>query len=241
MRDGQRSAGQYDAMAVAYAADNAVSAYNAYYERPATISLLGDVDGRRVLEVGCGAGPLTEWLVDQGALVTALDVSPAMVQLAQDRLGGRATFLMADAADRLPFAPNATFDLVVASLVLHYVRDWECPLSEFRRMLTPRGAVVFSTHHPTMDGALHSPDDYFAVKQVTETWSKGSGDFDVTFWRRPLTAMTSAIASAGFVIEHLIEPQPSGALRERDPDAYELLSTKPRFLLFRLRPRLHDP
>ncbi len=189
-----------------------------------------------MLDVGCGAGPLTSWLVDQGAVVTALDVSPAMLQLAKRRVGDRAAFLVADLAHPLAFAPGTTFDLVVASLVLHYVEDWFAPLSEFRRMMSRDGAVVFSTHHPTMDWQLHCPDDYFAVKQVTETWSKGSRDFQVTFWRRPLTAMTEVIAAAGFVIERLIEPEPRRELRDRDPAAYALLSTAPRFLFFRLRP-----
>lgn len=233
--DGDRSARQYDAMAGAYAADNAESAYNAYYERPATLSLLGDVAGRRVLDAGCGAGPLTAWMVDHGAVVTAMDVSAAMVRLARDRVGDRATFVVADLHQPLSFAADASFDLVVASLVLHYVRDWERVLREFRRVLSPAGSVVFSTHHPSMDWALHSPDDYFAVKQVTEVWSKGSGEFEVTFWRRPLTAMTEAVASAGFLIEQLVEPEPSPELRARDPDAYELLCTRPQFLFFRLR------
>ncbi len=231
-----RSARQYDVMAVDYAADNAESAFNAHYERPAMISLVGEVEGRRVLEVGCGAGPLTAWLIDHGAVVTAMDVSPAMMRLARERVGDRATFLIADLAQPLSFATDTTFDLVVASLVLHYVRSWEAPLREFRRVLKPDGAVLFSTHHPTMDWPLHCPDDYFAVKQVTETWLKGSREFEVTFWRRPLTAMTEAIASAGFVIERLIEPKPSPELRDRDQEAYELLCTKPQFLLFGLRP-----
>ncbi len=236
MRDAERSARQYDVMAVDYAADNAESAFNAHYERPAMISLVGEVEGRRVLEVGCGAGPLTAWLIDHGAVVTAMDVSPAMMRLARERVGDRATFLIADLAQPLSFATDTTFDLVVASLVLHYVRSWEAPLREFRRVLKPDGAVLFSTHHPTMDWPLHCPDDYFAVKQVTETWLKGSREFEVTFWRRPLTAMTEAIASAGFVIERLIEPKPSPELRDRDQEAYELLCTKPQFLLFGLRP-----
>lgn len=232
VRDGQQSAHQYDAMAQWYSAANEDSAYNAYYERPAMIAMLGSVTGWRLLEVGCGAGPLTSWLVDHGATVTAMDVSSEMLRLASQRVGDRAAFIVADAADPLPFASKGSFDLVVASLVLHYIEDWEPVLREFRRILKPKGAIVFSTHHPAMDWE-HSPDDYFAVKRVTEVWRKLDRDFEVTFWRRPLTAMTEAISSSGLVIERLIEPRPVPELRERDPDAYEDITTRPRFLFFR--------
>ena len=60
--DAERTAREYDAMAVEYAADNAGGAYNAFYERPATISLLGDVQGCHVLDAGCGSGELTRFL-----------------------------------------------------------------------------------------------------------------------------------------------------------------------------------
>ena len=86
MDDSLRSAAEYDAMAEAYAADNLDSPFNAYYERPATKTLLGEVSAKRVLEVGCGAGPLTEWLADQGATVTAIDVRTEMVRLARARI-----------------------------------------------------------------------------------------------------------------------------------------------------------
>lgn len=72
----------------------------------------------------------------------------------------------------------------MASLVLHYVADWAAVLTEFHRVLTPDGAVVFSTHHPAKDWQLDSPEDYFAVKQVTEAWDRGGKPFEVTFWRR---------------------------------------------------------
>ncbi len=229
------SARQYDAMAAAYAADNADSPYNAYYERPATIALLGDVGGRRVLEAGCGPGYLTALLASRGAVVTAFDVSPAMVGLARQAVGDRAEVLAADLSEPLSFASVGHFDLVVASLVMHYVRDWEPVLREFRRTLGPDGAVVFSTHHPAMDWQLHAAADYFAVEQVTETWHKGPDQFEVSFWRRPSTAMCEAIASAGFVIERLAEPAPQPELARRDPAAYLTISTQPRFLFFRLR------
>ncbi len=223
-------------MAEAYASDNVDSPFNAYYERPATQLLLGDVTGKRVLEVGCGAGPLTEWLVNEGASVTAMDVSPRMVGMAKARLGNRARILTGDLTAPLTFASDAGFDLVVASLVLHYLRDWIGPLRELRRVLIADGALVFSTHHPTMDAQIHSPEDYFATKQLTEIWTKGTGTFEVTFWRRPLTAMTEAIEAAGFLIERLVEPMPDSELAQRDSASYQLLTTLPRFLFFRLVP-----
>ena len=154
--DAERTAREYDAMAVEYAADNAGGAYNAFYERPATISLLGDMQGCRVLDAGCGSGELTAWLVDHGAIVTAFDVSPGMTDLARQRAGGRANVFVADLSQPLWFAGTGEFDVVVASLVMHYLRDWRAPFAEFRRILAPRGVVVFSTHHPTSPASSSS-------------------------------------------------------------------------------------
>jgi SAM-dependent methyltransferase len=132
------------------------------------------------------------------------------------------------------FAEDEAFDLVVASLVLHYVRDWKGVLGEFRRVLKHDGRIVVSTHHPAMDWQLHSSEDYFSFKQVTETWAKGSGQFEVTFWRRPLTTMCDDIAAADLLIERLVEPAPLPELAEIEPGAFDLLSSAPRFLFFRL-------
>lgn len=235
--DGPRSAAEYDAMAREYRDHNASSGANAYYERPATMALLGDVAGCRVLEAGCGAGPLTVWLVEAGADVTAFDVSPAMLELARERVGNRADLRVADLSQPLNFVSDSSVDLVVASLVLHYVRDWEATLSEFHRVLRPSGSVVFSTHHPAWDWRNHCPDNYFSILQVSEVWVP---PHPVTFWRRPLSAMTAAIAAAGFVIERLVEAKPLDELAERDPDAHRELSTGPFFLHMRLRPLQHD-
>jgi SAM-dependent methyltransferase len=221
-------------MSVVYRDGNNQGSFNAYYERPATISLLGNVGGLRVLDAGCGPGALTEWLVGHGAEVTAVDVSPEMVRIAQERVGDRARVQVADLAGPLPLETDSV-DVVVASLAMHYVADWDVPLGEFHRVLAPDGAVVFSTHHPAMDWQLHSPDDYFAVRQVSERWSLGTGGgFDVTFWRRPLTAITESVYHAGFLIERLVEPAPVPELADVDADDYHRLRTSPAFLFFRL-------
>jgi ubiquinone/menaquinone biosynthesis C-methylase UbiE len=231
--DGATAAAEYDAMAAAYDAHNQTSAANAYYERPATIALLGDVRGQRVLEVGCGSGRLTQWLVDRGASVVAFDISAGMLAIARGRVGDRAELHRAHLGEPLDFVDDDSIDLVVASLVMHYVRDWKPPLCEFRRVVRDSGAAVISIHHPAWDWRNHCPEDYFAFLQVSEVWVP---PHPVTFWRRPLTMVTQAIAVGGFVIERMEEAQPDPALAEIDPDAYRELMTSPFFLHLRLRP-----
>lgn len=235
--DGTRAAEQYNAMATEYSADNDDGVFNSLYERPAMLRMLGDVAGLRVLDVGCGAGQLTSALIDRGATVTGVDVSQGMVDIARERYGDSAEFEVADLSDPLNFE-TGQFDLVVASLVMHYLEDWVPVLGEIRRILTPAGALVFSTHHPTMDWKLHSRDDYFAKKQSTETWTKGGRPFEVTTWRRPLRSISEEIRLAGFVIEALDEPAPSGQLADREPATNEYLMTHPHFLFIKAVPNL---
>ena len=91
-----------------------------------------------MLELGCGAGDLSVELVRRGAELTALDVSPAMVELARDRVD--ATFLVAP-AERTGL-PDEAFDLAVGKWVLHHV-DVPAAAAELRRVLRPGGRAVF--------------------------------------------------------------------------------------------------
>lgn len=231
--DSRRTADEYNAMAEEYDAHNARSGANQFYERPATQQLIGNPTGLHVLEVGCGSGRLTAWLVDGGAHVTACDVSERLLEIAERRVGDRAEFHVTDIVQPLSFIPNNSIDLIVASLVMHYIRDWTVPLSEFHRILRPTGAVVMSIHHPSWDWRNHCPDDYFAFIQVSEVWVK---PHPVTFWRRPLGMVTEAIADAGFVIERAVEARPQPELETIDTAAFQQLMRVPFLLHLRLRP-----
>ncbi len=91
-----------------------------------------------VLDAGCGAGSLIAALHAKGATVTGFDASPAMIELARQRLGDDATLHVADLSQPLPFTDSA-FDDVVASLVLHYLQDWAAPLAGAAARLEARG------------------------------------------------------------------------------------------------------
>ncbi len=161
----------YDAMAADYVAEVERSPYLTLYEQPALRGLLPPVRGRRVLDAGCGAGRNAVWLVEQGAEVVGLDASPEMLRRARERVPA-ATLSVADLSAPLELE-TATFDLAVASLVLHYLRDWVPTLRELRRVLRPDGALVLSTHHPERALELSPTGDYFATELVVDRWSLG--------------------------------------------------------------------
>src|ERR1700741_4608687 len=114
----------YEQLAEAYAALVDTKPHNAYYERPATLSLLPDVAGLHVLDAGCGPGVYTEWLLGRGARVVAFDASPRMVALARARVGDRARIHEGAAEGELGFVEDDAFDLVLSPLVLDCVGDW---------------------------------------------------------------------------------------------------------------------
>ncbi|MCM5557295.1 class I SAM-dependent methyltransferase [Pleomorphomonas sp. JP5] len=221
----------YDAFAAAYDADNETNAWNAHYERPAILSLAGDVHGLRVLDAGCGGGAHAAILVERGAHLTGIDASAGLLEIAERRLDGRAHLLVGDLNEPLPFA-DGSFDLVVASLVMHYLPDWSCPLSEFHRLLSPNGRFVFSTHHPFMDHQLAGHENYFETYSFSDTWQRGGKTMTMRFWHRPLHAMFDALKTAGFRVETVREPQPDPRARDLSPDAYKSLTTEPRFIFF---------
>lgn len=231
----------YDRFAEAYSAEAEDSLVNAYYERPGMLALAGDVAGRRILDAGCGSGPLSAALRDRGAVVTGIDASAGMVALAKRRLGDDVALHVVDLRDPLPFADGA-FDDVVASLVLHYLEDWGPTLAELRRVLRPGGRLIASVDHPFVAYTIQDPrpwrrsrrrrPDYFATTSYSFEWTLNGQSVPMRFWRKPLHAMTDAFTTAGFRLAVISEPQPDPAARELFPDSFHDLSTKPGFLFF---------
>lgn len=222
----------YDEMAQAFEAHALDGAYNAHYDRPAVLALVGDVVGCRILDAGCGPGLYARELIARGAEVVAVDGSQPMIELARQRLGPSAEIQHADLNERLPF-DDEQFDLVVCALVIHHLNDRGGVLREFFRVLQPGGHVVLSTQHPTTDW-LRKGGSYFDIQQEEDIWKRDDRSYIVRFWREPLTSLCAAIAEAGFLIARLVEPIPAETMRDRWPDDWEKLNREPSFLVLRL-------
>lgn len=221
----------WDDFADEYEAHAEHGVYNALYDRPAVLGLLGDVAGKDVLDVGCGPGLYTQELVRRGARLVALDQGERMVELAKARVGSGAEVRVHDLNQPLDWLDGETFDLAVMALVIHHLDDRISVLREIHRVLRRGGSLVVSTHHP-MDDWLRLGGRYFEVTAVEERWKEGR--WAVRYWRMPLTQICDEFTEAGFLIERLLEPRPDSRLKEADPERHDKLDRSPGFIAFRL-------
>ena len=222
----------YEVLAEAYAARIDTKPHNAYYDRPATLSLLPDVRGKRVLDAGCGPGAYAQWLVEHGAEVVAVDVSPKMVGFARKRLGDRATILRADFGQPLDL-PDASFDGVLSALALDYVPDWHAVFRQFHRLLRSSGWLVLSVGHPFADFVRHNEGNYFDTELVEEEWRGFGTPARVRVYRRPLQELLNPLLEAGFRLDRVLEPRPTEEFRQAAPEDYEELIRQPGFICVR--------
>ena len=218
----------YDDFAESFAAHAEHSAYNAHYDRPAVLGLLGDVAGCRILDIGCGSGLYVAELAERGAHVIGFDGSATLVQHARQRVGGAADLRVHDVRHPLEWLSHESIDRAVMALVLHHLDDPVPALREVHRVLRPGGRLVVSTVHPVADWRQVG-GSYFTDEMIDDTWNAG---WKVRFRRAPLTTWCAEFRGAGFLIERLVEPLPAESMKDRFPDTYDHLSVEPFFIVF---------
>jgi len=207
--------------------------YCADLEFPAMTELVPNTEGKRVLDAGCGCGRYTEWLIERGAHVVAVDKSSEMVEQARQRTTGQAEVRRTDIGTSFDFADDSAFDGIVSGLSLHYVENWRQTFTEFARILRPGGFLAFSTHHPLDDYIAFEAENYFDTERERMIWSASGDETAVPFYRRPFSAVINPLIETGFRLDELVEPKPKETFGEKKPESYEKRLRYPTFLCVR--------
>jgi SAM-dependent methyltransferase len=186
----------------------------------ADLRLCGDVGGRRVLDLGCGAGENAITMARLGAHVIAIDVSPAQLALGRrlaDAAEVRVEWHESDAAD-LAFLRADSIDLAFSAGAVHEIEDFDRLLRQVHRVLRPGAAFVFSHDHPMRlavgrDGTgpgvlplgrLEVRRSYFDLSPIITT----RDDEAIEVWPRAIADVFSALHRAGYRVDVLLEPEP---------------------------------
>jgi ubiquinone/menaquinone biosynthesis C-methylase UbiE/ADP-ribose pyrophosphatase YjhB (NUDIX family) len=206
----------WNQISAAYQAEHRLSTDAAHYgprmPTEADLRLLGDVEGKCILEIGCGGGLCSIAFAKEGAIATGIDFSSAQIAFARDlaaREGVAVDFQEGDITT-LPGVRNASQDAVFSSYALQYVEDIETCLAEVHRVLVHDGVFVFSTDHPARqmlgeDDPLRVARAYWDGYEEFE-WRPGSGIW-MRAWVRTVEEWFSLLRGAGFQVDRILEPR----------------------------------
>ena len=213
--------------------------YRDLFTFPAFLEALPSIDGKDVIDFGCGEGTNTRDFAQQGARLTGIDISSQMIGHARQ----------AEEADPLDIGyhiasysdhcglPDQSFDAVVSTMALMDGPDLEGAMREAFRLLRPNGFLHFSVLHPCFitpglgwekdaEGRTTSlrVARYFDKTSFLERWRFGDRPkdedvmpFAIPRFPRTMSDYLNAVASAGFVISRIDEPRPTSKACEAVP------------------------
>jgi SAM-dependent methyltransferase len=181
----------------------------------ADVHLLGDVAGRRVLEVGCGAGQCARWLLAQGADVVGVDLSHRQLQHSRriDEATGLSVPVVCATATAMPLA-DRSFDVACSAFgALPFIGDAVLAMREVARVLRRGGRWVFAVTHPVRWMFRDDPGptgmavmrSYFDHAPYVERDDRGRPAY--VEHHHTLGDWVRAAVAAGFVVEDLVEPE----------------------------------
>lgn len=199
--------------------------YRNFLLMPRALSMLGDVRGLRVLDLGCGDGGYARELAHRGANVTGIDGSARLIEIAGERtvaagLKVRYRCANASALAQADVEP-ASFDLVLAAMSLMDVEDYPSAVREVNRTLKPGGELMMSITHPCFTSPVSQwlRDEFgqprvFTVDRYFErgAWPQRITEaFRVSVLRRhrPLEDYMNPLIDAGFILREFSEPCPT--------------------------------
>jgi ubiquinone/menaquinone biosynthesis C-methylase UbiE len=224
--------------------------YRNHFLMPRMLALLGDVRGKKILDLGCGEGGYSRELAKRGAEVKAVDGSARLIDVAAQRAAQEnleiATFCAN--ANALPMIADESLDVVMAAMSLMDVEDYGGAIAEAARVLKAGGELVMSISHPCFTGTVaewqRDANDrsrllFFKVDRYFErkAWEDLITDrFTAPVVRRHriLEDYMREPLARGLRLVEFIEPEPTEAELSKSP-RFAKIARIPYFLFMRWR------
>jgi len=210
--------------------------------------LLPDLKGLEILDLGCGMGWHAAYAADQGAArVVGTDRSEKMLEQAV-RLNSRPQIAYCRSAFEESVFDSGSFDLVLCSLMLHYLASYDQFLDRVTDWLRPGGTLAFTVEHPvfTAEGSqqwycdgegrpIYFPVDRYYLEGMRNAVFLGES---VVKYHRTLTTYLEGLLRRGYRLEHVVEPMPTPAMVAEIPGMADELRRPMMLIVTAKRPEL---
>lgn len=221
--------------------------FNDCIETPIMLSMLPEVNGKKLLDIGCGMGQHARQYAEMGAQsVLGIDISEKMLEYAQTHFSAPEITYQRLALEEID-SLTGPFDLITSSLVFDYAEDLPALMQSVHRLLTDDGHFVFSMSHPmatawdgqydrytrTEEGVrLHANiNNYMVEGRRCVKWVVQ----EYELYHRTFATIVNAIAGAGFLIERCEESHISDEMRALYPAQFGGTLHRPDFVFFRCK------
>ena len=218
------------------------NSYNVLLDEPTINSLLPDLTGKIVLDMGCGFGDNCRKYIAKGAkAVVGIDLSENMIAEAKKNdLGGKIRFFVMPMQQIQQL--EMKFDVIVSSLAIHYVQGYAGLMQTVASCLREGGTLVFSQEHPIATApktsVFYSYDEagkaaYFHLQDYGHSGLRVRGWFadaeDVHSYHRTVSDVINGVIAAGLTITKVVEPLPTAEAMQKNEGLYKEF-IKPSFL-----------
>jgi ubiquinone/menaquinone biosynthesis C-methylase UbiE len=187
--------------------------YGLYSPDEDKLKLLGNIKGKKILEIGCGGGQCSIAFAKQGAHCIGIDISEEQLKFAKNlakKEKVKVKFILGDFQNLNRIKSNSQ-DIVFSAFALHYSQNLDEVFKQVHRILKKNGLFVFSFDHPFYD-TINSKNfkiefSYFKTGKFVEweTWKNGS-KHKFVMYKRKVSDIYDSLVKAKFFVERIIEP-----------------------------------
>ena len=198
--------------------------------------LFPEMQGKAVLDLGCGYGWHCKYAIEQGATaVLGIDASERMIKAACEKNEGTGIAYRVCRLEEYDY-PREAYDLVISNLVLHYIQDLDAIYRNIFCTLKPGGKFLFNIEHPTFTAGVHqqfSENGYWPVDNYYYPGERETEFLGCTVIKQhhTLTQILMGLIHAGFILEVVEEVLPPEEWRADMPEEMR----RPMMLLIRAK------
>lgn len=235
----------YDEFALEYYESRIISGgrlFNEYIEMPVVQNLIPNgMESKKVLDIGCGIGVYSRFLGMKGANVTAIDISPKMITLAQKNCSDtNVEFINISFQD---YESIHKFDLIIGGFMLGYFYDLKKDFRKiFSLMNNHESSCILSMIHPVKLSSVAREDGKYVLDNYFDENSMYKSDFmsdekEIPLKKWTFNDISDAAYASNLYLDKIVEATPSGHLSNFDKNLLDFYNRCPSVLVVKLKKR----